>query len=158
MNLNTEIDIKGFFLRWAKEISVFARKTCERKPKSPVPDVESSYRSYQTRETITRDPTLPAVITGHKDGWGLSGCNPYFYNAVSGDLPKPPISWFLSGVPEEYHKHYVEWMTTQNRGSAQDFNTYLSTTGQFFPSLKTGYAKINFDKGPQSLNTQSNVN
>lgn len=52
-------------------------------------------------------------------------------------LKQTSIPWFLSGVPEQYHEHCVEWMKKQPSGAPWDYDTYLNVSGVYQTGLQS---------------------
>lgn len=124
MRLNDQVDFKGPLTRsWARLLDVVNRLG----PKKAQREHKGVQQSPPTDPTLV--PANASPETPYPSYWSLN---------LSGQsvAPKPAtLPWFLSGVPEQYHQHYQEWMSKQPSGAPIDYSTYLTVTG----SYTTGY-------------------
>ncbi len=125
--LDRKVNIKSSLVK----MTVFTRDLLSRlrpkpkAPKAPKPRHDESFIS-QANQLHYGGFESTAPVSGHLDyGAILSGiCQP----------PKPnpeTLPWFLSGVPEQYRKHYTEWIVNQPSGAPWSYQDYRS--GTFYP-------------------------
>ena len=129
--LSREIDVKGGVEKWGSTIRASLSKVYQSIKPAPKPRTDEP----RTDEPLTayldyRGPTTP------------SQSPPDYSSILTGQMNPPPapnpIPWFLSGVPEQYHKHYAEWMVKQPSGAPTDFNTYCITGSYTGPYMLSG--------------------
>jgi len=144
IDLNRKVDVKSecaklgvSLIGRVRSLVTSIRKICSRKPKPRLDEPvvsPSNYRYYEAYKSQSNDPTLP--VTGVVPIASLSGGIASLSGWTVGDqtpASKPTVPWFLSGVPEQYHKHYTEWIRDQQvyrSGEPLDFSRFLAATGQ----------------------------
>lgn len=155
--LDRKIDVKGGFSKTGKTLGELVSKTKQfiksRKPRKDEPvnpvDYQPLTDGLYYKPSAYSTVACPNPYDYH--GAYMSGLMSQQIKIPPAPVPQTPptIPWFLSGVPEQYHKHYSEWMQQQPSGAPWNFKTYAFVTGQAGYFAASGECKPGFPANNQ---------